>query len=71
MCMCVCVGGGVSGGAMVLGHFQCRGVLPFLKIVGQGPTALAVDADGGGLDIFRSSIISLFFLPLSVRRPDI
>ena len=38
-------------------------------IVGQGPTALAVGA--GGLDIFLSSIISLFFLLLFVRRPDI
>ena len=40
--------------------------------VGQGPTALAVDAGGGCLDIlFLSSIVSLFFLPLSARRPDI
>ena len=47
---------------------------PFLLIwsrVGQGPTALAVGAGGGGLDIFLSSIISLFFLPLSGRRPHI
>ena len=37
-----------------------------------GPTALAVGAGGGCLDIFLSSIISLFFLPLSGgRRPDI
>ena len=40
-------------------------------IVGQGPTMLAVGAGGGCLDIFLSSIISLFFLPLSGRRPDI
>ena len=32
--------------------------------VGQGPTALAVGAGGGCLDIFLSSVISLFFLPL-------
>ena len=32
---------------------------------------LAVGADGGSLDIFLSSIISFFFLPLSGRRPDI
>ena len=39
--------------------------------VGQGPTALAVGAGGGCLDIFfLSSIISLFCLPLSGRRPD-
>ena len=37
--------------------------------VGQGPSALAVGAGGGCLDIFLSSIISLFFLPLSGRRP--
>ena len=38
---------------------------------GQGPTAFIVDAGGGCLDIFTSSIIqSLFFLPFSGRRPD-
>ena len=31
---------------------------------------LAVDADGGFWTFFLSSIISLFFLPLSVRQPD-
>ena len=31
-------------------------------IVGQGSIALAVDAGGGCLDIFLSSIYSLFFL---------
>ena len=30
-----------------------------------------VGAVGGHLDIFLSSMISLFFLPLSGRRPDI
>ena len=38
-------------------NFQCRGVLLVWKSVGQGLTALAVGAGGGGLDIF--SIISL------------
>ena len=33
-------------------NFQFRGVLLILIIVGQGPTALAVGAGGGGLDIF-------------------
>ena len=33
-------------------------------IVGQGPIVLAVGAGGGFLDIFPSSIFSLFFLPL-------
>ena len=32
--------------------FQCRGVLLILIRVGQGPTALAVGAGGGCLDIF-------------------
>ena len=32
--------------------FQCRGVLLVWKSVGQGPTALAVGAGGGCLDIF-------------------
>ena len=43
---------------------QCRGVL--------GPTTLAVGASGGLFGHFLlSSIISLFCLPLSGRRPDI
>ena len=52
-------------------NFQCPGV-PLIWIrVAQGPSALAVGAGGGCLDIFLSSIISLFFLPLSGRLPDI
>ena len=40
--------------------------------VGQRPTALAVGAGGGGLDIILlSTILSLLFLPLFGRRPDI
>ena len=35
--------------------------------VGQGPTAHAVGAGEGYLDIFLSSFISLFFLPLSLE----
>ena len=34
---------------------------PTRMIVGQGPIALAVGAGGGCLDIFPSSIYSLFF----------
>ena len=37
----------------------------------QGLAALAEGAGGGCLDIFLSSIISIFSLPLSGRRPDI
>ena len=53
-------------------NFQCRGVLLILIIVGQGPIALAIGS-GGGLfgHFFLSSVASLFFLPLSRRRPDI
>ena len=52
-------------------NFQCWGVLLIWIVVGQGPSALAVGAGGGCLDIFLSSINSLVFLPLSGRRPDI
>ena len=52
-------------------NFQCRGVLLIWIIVGQGPTVLAVGAGGDGLDFFSLVFISLFFLPLSGRRPDI
>ena len=51
-------------------YSQCRGVLLIWEIVGQGPTALAVGV-GGFLAIFLSSVISLFFLLLSGRWPDI
>ena len=52
-------------------NLQYRGVLLTCIIVGQGPTALAVGAGGGGLDIFSLIYHFLFFLPLSGRRPDI
>ena len=55
----------------MLGKLPVPGYLLIWIRVGQGPTALAVGAGGGCLDIFLSSIISLFFLPLSGRRPDI
>ena len=35
----------VLGWAMVLGSFQCQGVLLLLHIVGQGPTVLAAGAE--------------------------
>ena len=53
-------------GVMFLSFYTCfkyRGVLLIWIRVGQGPTALAVSAGGGCLDIF-----SLFLLPLSRRR---
>ena len=39
--------------------------------VGQGPTALAVGAVGVVWTFLLSSILSLLFLPLFGRRPDI
>ena len=63
-----------GGGRVVRGcwvNFQCRDVLLIWIIVGQGPIALAVGAGGGVWTFFLSSITSLFFLPLSGRRPDI
>ena len=43
---------GWSGGAMVLGKLPVPGRPTILNTVGQGPTALAVGAGGGCLDIF-------------------
>ena len=43
---------GWSGGAMMLGELPVPGRPTILITVGQGPIALAVDAGGGGLDIF-------------------
>ena len=57
---------------MVLGKLPVPGRPTIWIMVGQGPTALAVGAGGGCLDIFFiSSIISVFLLPRSERRPDI
>ena len=43
---------GVVGGAMVLGKLPVPGHPTILITVGQGPTALAVGAGGGCLDVF-------------------
>ena len=62
------------GGLVVqrcLVNFEHQGLLLLWITVGQGPTALTVGAGGGCFDIFLSSIISLFFLPISGRHPDI
>ena len=60
---------------MVLGNFQCRGVLLILFwiSVGPGPTVLAVSmggGEGGRGDIF-SLLSFLFLFHLSERQPDI
>ena len=57
-----CDAGGWSGGAMVLGKLPVPGRPTIWITVGQGPTALAVGAGGGCLDIF--TLIYPFF-PLS------
>ena len=53
---------GWSGGAMVLGKLPVPGRPTIWVIVGQGPTALAVGAGGGCLDIFT---LLYLFSPLS------
>ena len=55
-----------SGGAMVLGKLPVPGRPAIWITVGQGPTALAVGAGGGCLDIFYShlSFLSCFSLSL-------
>ena len=56
---------------MLLGKLTGLGRPTIWMTEGQGPTALAVGAGGGCLDILLSYIFSLLFLPLSGRRPDI
>ena len=66
-----CRRGGWSGGAMVLGKLPVPGRPTIWISVGQGPTALAVGAGGVVWTFLHSSILSLLFLPLFGRRPDI
>ena len=56
------ISGGWSGGAMVLGKLPVPGRPTIWIRVGQGPTALAVGAGGGCLDIFT---LTYPFFPLS------
>ena len=56
---------------MVLGKLSVPGRPTFWMIVGQGPIALAVGADGVFWTFLLSSVLSLLFLPLSGRRPNI
>ena len=55
---------------MVLGKLPVPGRPIIWITVGQGPTALAVGAGGGCLDVLLLSILSLLFLPLFGRRDD-
>ena len=67
----LCIDGGCSGGAKALGKLPVPGRPAVLITVGQGPTALAVGAGGVVWTFLLSSILSLLFLPLFGRRPDI
>ena len=51
---------------MVLGKLSVPGRPTILIRVGQGPTALAVGAGGGCLDIFYSHLILLSSISLSL-----
>ena len=56
---------GWSGGAMVLGKLPVPGRPTIWITVGQGPTALAVGAGGGCLDIF------ILIYPFSALSPSL
>ena len=56
---------------MVLGKLPVPGRPTIWITVGQGPAALAVGAGGVVWTFLFSSILSLLFLPLFGRRPDI
>ena len=56
---------------MVLGKLPVPGRPTICISVRQGPTALAVGAGGVVWTFLLSSILSLLFLPLFGRRPDI
>ena len=63
------MGGG--GGAMVLGKLPVSGRPTIWISVGQGPTALEVGSGGVVWTFLVSSVLSVLFLPLFGRRPDI
>ena len=56
---------------MVLGNLPVLGRPTIWITVGQGPTALAEGGVGVVWTFLVSSILSLLFLPLFRRRPDI
>ena len=56
---------------MVLGKLPIPGRPTVWKIVEQGSVALAVVAGGGFLGIFTLLYLSLHYLPLFGRRPNI
>ena len=56
---------------MVLGKLPVPGRPTILMTVGQGPIVLAVGAGGGWFGHLLYSILSLLFLPIFGRWPDI
>ena len=56
---------------MVLGKLPVPGRPTFWMTVGQGPSVLAVGAGWVVWTFLLSSVLSLLFLPLFGRRPDI
>ena len=62
---------GWSGGAIMLGKLPLLGHPTVRVTVGQGLTALAIDAGGVVWTFLLSSILSLLFLPLFRGWPDI
>ena len=56
---------------MALGNLPVPGRPTVWMIVGQGPSALAVGAGGGCLDVFTLISPSLLCLPVFGRRPNI
>ena len=65
------IGRGWSGGVEVPDKLPVPGRPTILITVGQVPTALAVGAGGVVWTFLLSSILSLLFLRLFGRRPDI
>ena len=64
-------GGQGSSGAMVLGKLPVSWRPTLGKILGHGPTALAVGAGGVVLTFLLPSVFSLLFLSHFGRQPDI
>ena len=56
---------------MMLGKLPVSGHPTIWISIGQGPTAPAVGAGGVVWTFLLSSVLSLLFLPLFGRRPDI
>ena len=56
---------------MILGKLPVPGRPTIWMLVGQWPIVLAVGADWGVWTFLLSSVLSLRFLPLSWKRPDI